>query len=380
VDSDKVGPAQLKPAKKKRPALKAAFVVSAIIVVALLLLTPAAQGFLRDLVSSPFRERYPASATFTLDRSMLINANGGEVMNYSFDISIPSTISQNGYTIQSVSSISYSPGVSTTEQKYGQTWVTWNGSPFSGYHTRELKATFQMTVYTHIWEIDKTNSLTTADIPSSYKTQYLHDEWKIEMTDPMIVSQSQAIVGGETNVYQILKNIYDWMTVNIEYPTVLVGGDPQSANYTLTNRVGDCDDQSILFCALARAAGVPAWLQMGALMVTAENSWGGHGWLEAYIPTTSGGDKVTIDVVNKDFLLFRPNRFIDYTDDGNADHLADYYYTIVVSYNDTKPIPTFSEQYVALDYQESSEKITKGTVYFVDQLILGDSSRATIRI
>jgi hypothetical protein len=78
VDSDKVGQAQLKPAKKKRPALKAAIVVSAIIIVALLLLTPAAQGFLRDLVSSPFRERYPASATFTLDRSMLINANGGE--------------------------------------------------------------------------------------------------------------------------------------------------------------------------------------------------------------------------------------------------------------------------------------------------------------
>jgi hypothetical protein len=123
------------------------------------------------------------------------------------------------------------------------------------------------------------------------------------MTSPYILATSQAIVGNETNVYQILKAIYDWMTINIDYPQVSTSGEPQSARETLLTRVGDCDDQSILFCSLARAAGVPAWLQMGVLYVSAEGSWGGHGWLQAYVPLASGGGvNVTIDVVNKDFM------------------------------------------------------------------------------
>ena len=61
-------------------------------------------------------------------------------------------------------------------------------------------------------------------------------------------------MGNETNSYQVLKSIYDWMTVNIRYPTGSTGGEPQSAVQTLLTKVGDCDDQSILFCSLARAA------------------------------------------------------------------------------------------------------------------------------
>ena len=48
--------------------------------------------------------------------------------------------------------------------------------------------------------------------------------------------------------------------------------------------VGDCDDQAMLFCSLARASGVPAWLQLGALYDKGQDEWFGHGWVQAYVP------------------------------------------------------------------------------------------------
>jgi hypothetical protein len=356
----------VEPGPKKRSAVKSVAVIAVVIVLALLLLTPAVQGFLKDLIQSPFQPRYPESATFELERTMTVDANGGEVMNYTFDICEPVTIAQNGYTIQNVSSIAYSPAV-TKELRYGHSWVVWNGAPFSGQQTRTSTATYEVTVYTHIWNIDKVQSLNVSDVPQSLRAAYLHDEWKMNMTSPAIVAASHSIVGTETNVYQILRNIYVWMIDNVNYPTGASGGEPQDAVETLQSRVGDCDDQSILFCSLARAAGVPAWLQMGALFVSAENSWGGHGWLQAYIPLRSGGgENVTIDVVNKDFLVFRPNRFVDFTDDGEGSHLSDYYYTFFTTYQGASPL--YSEEYVKISYEESGKKISQGAVYDIADL------------
>jgi hypothetical protein len=240
--------------------------------------------------------------------------------------------------------------------------------------------TYHVTVYTHIWSVGREASLGVDALPASLKERYLHSEWdgadgyKIDIASPAIVAASTGIVGNETNVYQVLRNVYDWMIANVRYSTHPTGGEPQSALETLQARSGDCDDQSILFCSLARAAGVPAWLQMGALYVSADDSWGGHGWLQAYIPLASGGgENVTIDVVNKDFLVFRPNRFVDFTDDGIGAHLSDYYYTFQTTYDrDTygSNTPLFGEEYTKLSYIESSKKISQGGVYMLDRVLM----------
>jgi hypothetical protein len=374
-------------AVRKHPAAKAVAAIVVFVIVVLLLLTPAVQSFLIDLVTSPFRHRYPESATFSLQRSLTVDANGGEVINYDIDICEPSSIVQNGYAIQNVTSIEYSPEVSFSETRYDNSWIGWNGTSISGDGSRTFRATYQVTVYTHIWDIDKGSSLTLDDIPRSIQDMYLHDEWavtdlsgntvgyRIDMSSPTMVSAARSIVGNETNTYQILRDIYDWITANVRYSTDTSGGEPQSAAETLQSRSGDCDDQSILFCSLARAAGVPAWLQMGALYVSADDSWGGHGWLQAYIPLSSGGgENVTIDVVNKDFLVFQPNRFVDFTDDGVGKHLSDYYYTFQTTFDrDTYAAgktPVFSEEYVKLSYVESSKKISDGGVYMLDRVLM----------
>ncbi len=382
--------------KRKRPALRVAGALVIGVVIIMLLLTPAVQTFLMDLVTSPFKPRYPESATFSLERSLTVDANGGEILHYDLDICEPSSISQNGYPIQNVSSVSYSPQLSFHETRYGQNWVGWNGSSLSGNGTVTHTATYQVTVYTHIWDIDRESSLSVDEIPGWLKDSYLHDEWvesdafgnvrghKIDMSSATIVSASQSIVGNETDVYQVLRNIYDWMVDNVRYSTASSSGEPQTALETLHLRSGDCDDQSILFCSLARAAGVPAWLQMGALYVSADDSWGGHGWLQAYIPLASGGgENVTIDVVNRDFLVFRPNRIIDFTDDGVGDHLSDYYYTFQTTYDRETyrggSSPVFSETYVKLSYSESSKKISQGGVYHMERIMPPCTVRATPR-
>ncbi|MBI0583103.1 MAG: transglutaminase domain-containing protein [Methanomassiliicoccus sp.] len=366
--------------KRKRHGVKAAVAVAVVLILVLLLLTPAVQSFLMDLISSPFQRRYPASATFTLERALTVDANGGEIIGYDFDICEPSTVSQNGYVMQEVTSITYDPQLSFREVRYGHSWVGWNGTSISGEMTRTSTVTYQVIAYTHIWNIDREGSLGASAVPSSLQDMYLHDEWglrddngnvvgwMIDTSSPAIVAASGEIVGNETNVYQVLKDIYDWMTANVRYATDASGGVPQTAVETLQRRAGDCDDQSILFCSLARAAGVPAWLQMGALYISTDNAWGGHGWLQAYIPLASGGgENVTIDVVNKDFLVFRPNRFIEFTDDGSGDHLEDYYYPFFTTFDRSTyqggAAPEFSEAYERLSYEESSKKVSSGGVY-----------------
>jgi hypothetical protein len=368
--------------RRGRRGFKAVVAVLIAAVLVLLLLTPSVQSFLQDLITSPFEPRYPESATFTLERTLSVDANGGEVFSYDFDICEPSTIVQGGYTLQSVTSLEYSPQISFREERYGQSWVGWNGTGFSGNVVHSKKVTYEVTAYTHIWDIDRKKSGNISDIPASLKEQYLKNEWKMEVTSPAIVSASRSIVGDETNVRQVLRNIYDWMTVNVRYSTSS-GGEPQTATETLESGVGDCDDQSILFCSLARAAGVPAWLQMGALYVSADDSWGGHGWLQAYLPLASGGgENVTIDVVNRDFLVFRPNRMVDFTDDGVAGHLTDYYYTFYTTFDPTSYSggegPVYGEDYEKISYVESSKKISAGGVYAA-QLMPAGTALATTR-
>jgi hypothetical protein len=192
--------------------------------------------------------------------------------------------------------------------------------------------------------------------------RYLLDEWKIIVSDPLIQTTATSIVKGETNVYSILSAINSWIVDHIKYPNEDQIGDPSSSVQTLQSRIGDCDDQAILFCALARASGVPAWLQLGALYDTTEHKWTGHGWVQTYVPLKEGsGKKVIIDTVNQDFMIWKPNRFAEYTDDGNGEHLYDYYYSFNCDYEPSSYSmgegPGLEEEYASLMYSESQEKI-----------------------
>ncbi|MDD1773475.1 MAG: transglutaminase-like domain-containing protein [Methanomassiliicoccales archaeon] len=349
---------------RNRSGIVAALVVIVVLViVVLLLMTPMVQNLLKGFFED--QERYPEYAVFSLERTLEVDANGGTILNLTLDAPRPVDISENGYELQDIQDVTYTPLYTSSENRYGVPWTVWNGGALEGQETYVAVIRYEVKITTRFWNYASQDVANVSEVPVSLSNEYLHDEWKIISSASSIQSRSDSIVGDERNVYAILESIYEWVTHNIRYPTISGDSDPQSSVETLQSKVGDCDDQAILFSALARAAGVPAWLQLGALYNEIEDQWGGHGWVQAYIPLKSGGGaNVTIDTVNGDFLVWKPNRFVDFTDDGNGDHLRDYYYTFYCTYEPSSypsgVDPEYTEDYVALSYEESSNKVGRG--------------------
>jgi len=169
------------------------------------------------------------------------------------------------------------------------------------------------------------------DIPEGYDL-YLQDEWLIEPTLPEIVELAEELsIGTNGNVIKILNNIYNYITFNYTYA---VSSIPKSCTESMTNGYGDCDDFSILFASIARAAGIPAWLELGRIPAFIDNrfgcdlrDWGGHAWVNAVVPLNDGSfTVVNIDLANSYFLWMPPYRVSDWVDNGNGDDLYTYYY------------------------------------------------------
>jgi len=334
--------------------------IAALIIVLVLILNPMVQGFIQDLFRS--ERSYPEEATFSLERKFLIDANGGEVTSFSVRTPMPHDIELDGHPIQRISSVEGEP-VWELEETQNAQWMVWEGDGLRGDDRVNITVTYNVTVSTYIWNIREESAAGIDQIPDELRDRYLRDEWKIEVSDPEIETTAENIVGDEENVYRILRAIFDWMAENIEYPSVVQTGGPKGSVETLQDGVGDCDDQAILFCSLARAVGVPAWLQLGVLYDRYTESWGGHGWVEAYVPLADGSAvNVTIDTANDDFMIWSPNRFVEYIDDGSAEHLEGYYSSMQLTYN---PLsyppgggPLMETTYNALEHSESKNRVT----------------------
>lgn len=95
----------------------------------------------------------------------------------------------------------------------------------------------------------------------------------------------KEVVGNETNPYNKVKKIYEWIDSNFpwasarEYSTI-----SNIPEYVLANRHGDCGQVSLLFITLARAAGVPAKWQSGWMMHPGNKNL--HDWAEVWFKET----------------------------------------------------------------------------------------------
>jgi len=108
---------------------------------------------------------------------------------------------------------------------------------------------------------------------------WLRAEPLIQVNDSRIEAQTRAIVGRERNATKAAGRILSWVAALRHAPAP---GLPNAAR-TLASRSGDCSDVTVLFVALARAAGIPARPVAGLL------SRGGrfyyHAWAEVYLGT-----------------------------------------------------------------------------------------------
>lgn len=147
-------------------------------------------------------------------------------------------------------------------------------------------------------------------IPDGLVTQYTGSTETFQ-NDPEVVGTAKRVAGDEEKVLAIVSNLLDYVTKNTTYCNFET---PRYPLQTLSENLGDCDDQSILLISMCRSLGIPAYLKVGIIINPAiqdtDTSWEGHltnvadgigwhGWAMIYIPPW-GWVPVDLTLVSED--------------------------------------------------------------------------------
>jgi len=106
---------------------------------------------------------------------------------------------------------------------------------------------------------------------------YLASTLFVQADRPEIREQALSIVGNEKNSLKVARRLMQWMHANIEQRAV---PSLPSAVEVLQNRVGDCNEFTVLYVALARALGLPARANAGLVYLGRRFYY--HAWPEVY--------------------------------------------------------------------------------------------------
>ncbi|MCA9415723.1 MAG: transglutaminase domain-containing protein [Candidatus Omnitrophica bacterium] len=115
------------------------------------------------------------------------------------------------------------------------------------------------------------------DIPESF-SRYLREESLIQSDHPRIRTLAKELTADAESPWEKALAIYDWIESNIrtEFRITL-----PSALEVLDSKKGDCNEQSTLFAALGRAAGIPTRICTGLVYQT--DGFYYHAWNEVLI-------------------------------------------------------------------------------------------------
>jgi len=113
----------------------------------------------------------------------------------------------------------------------------------------------------------------------------------LQSDHPAIRSLAAEIIGRETDAGKAALRIKDWVYGNIaKKPTISI----PNALEVLQTRKGDCNEHTVLFNALARAAGIPAKTVVGVVYLRGAFYY--HAWSEVWL-----GEWVSLDSVLNQF-------------------------------------------------------------------------------
>ena len=272
----------------------------------------------------------PEQITLTYVRNFEVFLDEGDEAEYTLSLSIPenrpSGVQSDNINWQIIDNFEVSPMYNLTPE--GR--MEWRNN-LTGSERDYISIEYQATISLIRPDIKISDSGKVSEIPAEFDN-YLGDEWLIEPSNEEVQRLAvQLSDGTDGNVIMILKNIFDYIENNYKYQKSSV---PKSCPDTIVGKVGDCDDFSILFSSIARAAGIPAWLELGIIPAFIDASsgcdlrdWGGHAWVNAVVPLKDGTfTVVNIDLANSYFMWLPPYRISDWVDNGNGDDLDSYYY------------------------------------------------------
>lgn len=117
--------------------------------------------------------------------------------------------------------------------------------------------------------------------PLLYAAYTEADEF-LPANDPAIKKVCKHIIGSETNPYNKAKRIYHFLTSEITARESSAADASRSILTALEEKTGGAYDLALLFCTLARAAGVPA-IPTAGLLVDHNKKAVQHWWAEFYL-------------------------------------------------------------------------------------------------
>jgi hypothetical protein len=136
----------------------------------------------------------------------------------------------------------------------------------------------------------------TIPYPGTDLHEYLRPSALIQSDDPKIKNTSARILGGQRDSRQAARTLNEWVYNTLEKKPVV---SIPSALEILEQRVGDCNEHTTLFTALARAAGIPT--RMAGGIVYMDDGFYYHAWPEVWL-----GQWTAIDPPSTSFQLMPP--------------------------------------------------------------------------
>jgi hypothetical protein len=113
--------------------------------------------------------------------------------------------------------------------------------------------------------------------------QFIAPEPLIESDDPVIRAESARAVGGISGTRARVERLTRYVNGLLEKkPTMSI----PSAREVLRTKVGDCNEHTALFVAMARSLGIPARIDVGLVFVRGAFYY--HAWPEVYIDDGGG--------------------------------------------------------------------------------------------
>ncbi|MGH7644906.1 MAG: transglutaminase-like domain-containing protein [Gemmatimonadales bacterium] len=106
----------------------------------------------------------------------------------------------------------------------------------------------------------------------------LRAEPLIGSDDPRIQAQARQLVGGDRDARRVAEKLVHWVHQRLRRTTPT---GPPSAVEALERRLGDCNEATVLYVALARAAGLPARAVAGLVYLNGRFYY--HAWPEVYL-------------------------------------------------------------------------------------------------
>lgn len=100
----------------------------------------------------------------------------------------------------------------------------------------------------------------------------------IQINDPAIAAASRSIVGGSTDPVEVSRRLTTWVYETLDKQITL---SVPSARQVLDAKQGDCNEHTVLYVALARAAGLPARTAVGLVYLRGHFYY--HAWPEVWL-------------------------------------------------------------------------------------------------